>query len=398
MTITIINYKLLPFCLCKSDPSIDTTTMSNVATKVAVIGGGISGAVCASTLAKNGISVTLFESARGPGGRMSQRREISEDGKELLFDHGAPFFSASNSDVLRLVHEWESKGLVEEWKENFGSFDCISKKFLDIEQEAPNKKYVGIPGMNSICKALCNETGVESKFGVGIGRLECLDDEKWSLTGLDGQNLGRFSGVVVSDKSIASPRFTDVTGRPPPLDLSLTPELALKLQDIPVSPCFALMLAFSEPLSSISVKGFSFKNSEIVSWSHCDSSKPGRSTARHASLERWVLHSTANYARGVIAQTGLQKPSSATLTKVAEELFQEFQSIGLNIPRPFFMKAHRWGSAFPTASIAREQKCLWDRKKRLAICGDFCVSPNVEGAILSGLAAASKLTEMLSCL
>ena len=51
-----------------------------------------------------------------------------------MFDHGAPFFSASNSDVLRLVHEWESKGLVEEWKENFGSFDCISKKFLDIEQ------------------------------------------------------------------------------------------------------------------------------------------------------------------------------------------------------------------------------------------------------------------------
>lgn len=390
MTITTMNYKLLPFCLCKSDPSIDTTTMSNVATKVAVVGGGISGAVCASTLAKNGISVTLFESARGPGGRMSQRREISEDGKELLFDHGAPFFSASNSDVLRLVHEWESKGLVEEWKENFGSFDCISKKFLDIEQEAPNKKYVGIPGMNSIC----NETGVESKFGVSIGRLECLDDEKWSLTGLDGQNLGRFSGVVVSDKSIASPRFTDVTGRPPPLDLSLTPELALKLQDIPVSPCFALMLAFSEPLSSVSVKGFSFKNSEILSWSHCDSSKPGRSTAS----ERWVLHSTANYARGVIAQTGLQKPSSATLTKVAEELFQEFQSIGLNIPQPFFMKAHRWGSAFPTASISREQKCLWDRKKRLAICGDFCVSPNVEGAILSGLAAASKLTEMLSCL
>jgi hypothetical protein len=34
----------------------------------------------------------------------------------------------------------------------------------------------------------------------------------------------------------------------------------------------------------ISVKGFSFKNSEILSWSHCDSSKPGRSTGRHASV------------------------------------------------------------------------------------------------------------------
>ncbi|CDP13620.1 unnamed protein product [Coffea canephora] len=50
------------------------TTSPSVATKVAVIGSGISGAVCASALAKNGISVTIFESGRGPGGRMSQRR------------------------------------------------------------------------------------------------------------------------------------------------------------------------------------------------------------------------------------------------------------------------------------------------------------------------------------
>ncbi|RVW94330.1 hypothetical protein CK203_037842 [Vitis vinifera] len=56
------------------------------------------------------------------------------------------------------------------------------------------------------------------------------------------------------------------------------------------------------------------------------------------------------------------------------------------------------GSAFPAASIAREEKCLWDKKKRVAICGDFCVSPTVEGAILSGMAASSKLTEFLSCL
>lgn len=36
--------------------------------------GTVSGAVCASTLARNGVSVTIFEPARGPGGRMSQRR------------------------------------------------------------------------------------------------------------------------------------------------------------------------------------------------------------------------------------------------------------------------------------------------------------------------------------
>ncbi|XP_044499836.1 renalase isoform X2 [Mangifera indica] len=307
----------------------------NKAMKVAVVGSGISGAVCASVLAKNGVAVTLFDSARGPGGRMSQRREISEDGKELLFDHGAPYFTVSNPDVLELVHEWESGGLVAEWKVNFSSFDCVSSKFVDIQQDGISKKYVGVPGMNSIIKALCRQP-----------------------------------------------------------DLTFAPELAAKLEDIPVNPCFALLLAFAEPLSLIPVKGFSFQNSRVLSWAHCDSSKPGRSTAS----ERWVLHSTAEYAKSVIAQTGLQKPSDETLCKVAEEMFQEFHSIGLTTSLPVFRKAHRWGSAFPATSIAREEKCLWDKNKRLAICGDFCVSPNVEGAILSGLAAASKLTEILSCL
>ncbi|KAE8124573.1 hypothetical protein FH972_019441 [Carpinus fangiana] len=366
--------------------------MKSVVSQVAVVGSGISGAVCASSLARNGVSVTIFESARGPGGRMSQRREVAEDGKELVFDHGVPYFSVSNAEVLGLVREWESRGLVAEWKENFGSFDCISNKFVDIQQEGLTKKYVGVPGMNAICRALCHEPGVDSKFGVGVGRLEWLEDENlWSLVGLDGQNLGRFQGVVASDKNIVSPRFTNVTGRPPPLDLNLVPEFAVKLQDIPVIPCFAFMLAFGEPLSAIPIKGFKIINSEVLSWAYCDSSKPGRS----ASSEQWVLHSTTEYANSIIAQTGLLKPSEATLTRVAEELFHEFQSTGLNIPLPFFKKAHRWGSAFPVTSIAGEEKCLWEKNKRLAIAGDFCVSPNIEGAIVSGMAAASKL---ISCL
>ncbi|XP_028081256.1 uncharacterized protein LOC114282720 isoform X1 [Camellia sinensis] len=360
---------------------------TSVVPKVAVIGSGISGAVCASTLARNGVSVTIFDSARGPGGRMSQRREIIEDGKELLFDHGAPYFTATNADVLGLVRDWEARGLVAEWKENFGSFDFASQKFVNVEKEGLSKKYVGVPGMNSICSALCKEPGVETKFGEGVGRLEWLEDEdSWLLTGLDGQYLGHFKGVVASDKNIVSPRFTNVTGRSTPLDLSLVPELAMRMKEIPVTSCFALMLAFEEPLSLIPVKGVSFNNSEVLRWAFCNSSKPERSTFS----EHWVLHSTDEYAKSVIAQMGLQKPSNAALTKVADELFQEFQNTGLNISKPFFKKAHRWGSAFPASSIATEEKCLWDGKKRLAICGDFCVSPNVEGAILSGMAAASK--------
>ena len=59
---------------------------------------------------------------------------------------------------------------------------------------------------------------METKFGAGVGRLEWLEDEgSWSLNGMDGQNLGHFKGVIASDKNVFSPRFTDLTGRPPPL-------------------------------------------------------------------------------------------------------------------------------------------------------------------------------------
>ncbi|KAG5546803.1 hypothetical protein RHGRI_018839 [Rhododendron griersonianum] len=143
---------------------------------------------------------------------------------------------------------------------------------LSLIQEGPIKKYVGVPGMNYICRALCNEPGVDRKFGVGVGRLEWLDyKNSWSLTGSDGQYLGHFKGVVASDKNIVSPRFTNVTGRPLPLgnstgyfltilpllshtDLSLVPELAMKVKEIPVNPCFALMLAFEEPLSFVRIR------------------------------------------------------------------------------------------------------------------------------------------------
>ncbi|XVF71873.1 hypothetical protein PTKIN_Ptkin12aG0074500 [Pterospermum kingtungense] len=243
--------------------------------------------------------------------------EISEDGKELLFYHGVPYFTVTNPDVLSVVSEWESRALVAEWKLNFGFFDCISRKFFDTEnQERQSKKYVGVPGINAICRALCYEPGVESNFNVGVGKFEWIEQENlWLLTGLDGQNLGHFKGVVATDKNIVSPRFREITGQSPLLDLSYAPEF-VKLLDIPVP-----------------AKGFSFTNSKVLSWAFCESSKPGRCCTR--------------------------------------------------------------GSAFPAASIAKEEKCLWDEKKRMAICGDFCVSPNVEGAILSGLAAATKLKSIL---
>ncbi|KAK2422259.1 FAD/NAD(P)-binding oxidoreductase family protein [Trifolium repens] len=72
----------------------------------------------------------------------------------------------------------------------------------------------------------------------------------------------------------------------------------------------------------IPVKGFSIKNSKVLRWAYCDSKKPGRST----TSERWVLHSTAEYAENIIAQMGLKKPSDVTLR--ARLNFSNFSEMG----------------------------------------------------------------------
>ncbi|TVT98412.1 hypothetical protein EJB05_56273, partial [Eragrostis curvula] len=367
------------------------------AANVAVIGAGISGAVCASLLAARGVAVTVFDSGRGAGGRMAQRRETMEDGTELRFDHGAPYFTVSNDEVARVLSGWEARGIVAEWKAMFACFDRATGKFTDFEKVGDTKKYVGVPGMNAICKSLCLDDGLVAKFGVTVGKMDWLHDRSsWSLASLDGKDLGYFDYVVATDKIIASPSFSGLTGRPPPLDLSSFPQLSAMVPEIPVRPCFALMVAFSEPLASVPVHGFSFNNSDFLSRAFCDSSKPGRACVP-PNRQSWVLHSTTEYASKVIHEIGPRKPSADALSKVAEELFKEFQSTGLNIPRPVFMKAHRWGGAFPAISIGGDDKCVWDKSTKLAICGDFCASPSVEGAILSAMSGASKILGCLNC-
>lgn len=57
-----------------------------------------------------------------------------------MFDHGAPCFTVNtnNQEVQNLVNDWESRGFVAEWKEKFGSFDFVSRKFVSIEEVSKN--------------------------------------------------------------------------------------------------------------------------------------------------------------------------------------------------------------------------------------------------------------------
>lgn len=81
---------------------------------VAVVGAGVSGSVCAQTLSKAGVNVTIFDQGwTAPGGRTSSRQTtfngtLSASGT-IRFDQGCQFFRATPG-MQPMIDDWLHSG------------------------------------------------------------------------------------------------------------------------------------------------------------------------------------------------------------------------------------------------------------------------------------------------
>jgi predicted NAD/FAD-dependent oxidoreductase len=103
--------------------------------RVAIIGAGLAGLACATRLGEDGVAVSLFDKARGPGGRMSVRRIETPSG-EAPFDHGAQYFTVRGASFRDQVTRWAADGVAAPWP------------------AAGPEAWVGVPGMNAPVRAL----------------------------------------------------------------------------------------------------------------------------------------------------------------------------------------------------------------------------------------------------
>jgi hypothetical protein len=46
------------------------------------------------------------------------------------------------------------------------------------------------------------------------------EHRRWTVSGKDGQELGRFQAIIATDKNMASPRFSIQNKVPPPLGIA----------------------------------------------------------------------------------------------------------------------------------------------------------------------------------
>jgi predicted NAD/FAD-dependent oxidoreductase len=117
-------------------------------------------------------------------------------------------------------------------------------------------------------------------------------------------------------------------------------------------------------------------DSAPLSWVARDSSKPKR-----PSRETWVLHASPSWS-----EMNIERDKA----EVAHQLLKAFFEV-LKIPAvpTITLEAHRW--RFANTGQQANGECLFDRERLLAVCGDWTHGGRVEGAYLSGVAAAGSV-------
>ncbi|MEW4528421.1 FAD-dependent oxidoreductase [Maioricimonas sp. JC845] len=326
--------------------------------RVAVIGAGLSGLVCARMLADSGCDVTVFEKSRGVGGRMATRRSESE----LQFDHGAQFFTVRDERFRRFIDGCIVDGLVAPWT---GRIVTLGRGWLEASPRN-SCRFVAIPGMPAICRQLGSALDIRFETAAAPPR---FDGTVWHLEDSAGTPLGAFDWLVAS---APAPQTADL--------LEAAPRLAERARRVSMSGCWAVMLAFDGPLDA----GFdaAFVRHSPLSWVARNASKPGRDADR----ETWVLHASPEWSDAMMDADRLQ---------VLSELMAEFWKVtGLRQEVATHVAVHRWRYALPTEPL--EDRFLFDPELRVGACGDWCNGPRVEGAFLSGLSLAGRILQTRS--
>ncbi|KAG1347452.1 hypothetical protein COCNU_06G012810 [Cocos nucifera] len=349
---------------------------------VAIIGGGISGLVCCSTLEERGIRSTVFDTGvHGLGGRMATRMI---DPQPLVFDHAAQFFTASDPRFQKLVDRWLEKGLVRECKGLLGELEA-GGRFTPIPSSTA--RYIGVKGMRPLADSiLCQNHVVNIVRPCWISKLEPFNG-MWYLTEKEKPH-GHFDAIVIAHNGKCANRLLSTSG---------LPLLTRQMKRLELSAVWALLAAFKDPLSIphngafTDFEGAFVKGVDSLSWMANNTSKL---FPLHGDMPQcWTFFSTAAYGkRNKVPQENIPR---VTAEKVKEDLLNDVElALGLSkgsLQRPFYTRVQLWGAALPTNTPGIP--CIFDPHGRAGICGDWLLGSSVEAAAISGLSLANHIAD-----
>ena len=333
--------------------------------KVLIIGAGVAGASAALALDEAGWDVVVVDKARRPGGRCATRR-LSVDPASPWFDYGAQYFTARDPAFRVRVERDLASSVLARWSPAVCTAEHGRNGWQLTASPDDRERLIGPDGLNHWVRYLFEQADIDVRCGQGVRRLQ-RTTKGWRAD-LGENGYFNADAVVLTAPAIqAATLLGDYAGALP----------ALANADDALSPCHSLVVAAPALAECQAI----FVKDGPLSWCADNSHKAGQ-TRTNARL--WTLHAGPEFSAVRLEDT----PES-----IAATLTREFADItGLQARQMRLVRTHRWRYARPgPAATALDMRCQAALNDRLVLAGDWLAGGRVEGAWLSGAAAAAQL-------
>jgi photolyase PhrII len=308
---------------------------------VAVIGAGLSGLMCARTLADHGVPVTVFDKGRMPGGRTAAKR--LSGGR--FADHGAPKLEIGDPRLAAYLDAWHELGVLDAW----------------TPAGHGRSWQVARPTTRGLAQYLAEPLDVRQ--GAAVTELQ-RGGTGWLLAA-DGETHGPFDRVIVT---APAPQAAELIERH-------APALAEQARHAAYRPIMSALAVFDRPLDAAHDLLLP-ADAPVLEKAVRDSAKPGRDPV----ADVWALHATADWS---------EAHKNDEFDPIAHALLDALRRQLPGLPEPQQLIGHRWLYGQVTQPVGED--CLFDAALGLGACGDWCLGPSAGDALLSGTAAAGRV-------
>jgi predicted NAD/FAD-dependent oxidoreductase len=322
---------------------------------VLIVGAGLAGLTAAQQLRQQGRSTQVVDKGRQVGGRLATRRVGLG-----LADVGAQFFTSRTAEFRNVVGDWVGRGLAYTWSSGWA--DSTGEARAD-----GYPRYAARGGMGQLARELARDLAVQ--HGAKISALSPVQDG-WQVMDAEGRIYA--CRAIVLTAPVPQSLVILETGRTPMKAADLA---ALRL--IRYEPCLAGLFSLDgEP--NLPEPGAIQHLSQRVRWV-ADNQRKGISTTAAVTVLADAAYSRAAYSR----------PETEILADLLDDVRPWLGAATVNEAQ-----LRRWRYAEP--AVLHSERCLVaEGVPPLVFAGDAFAEARVEGAVLSGMAAAEALAKIL---
>ena len=334
--------------------------MAEYARDVLVIGAGIAGLAAARALHRQGADVVVLEKSRGYGGRVASR---TVQGARI--DHGAQFVTAREPRFRAQVDAWLEDGTLRHWTTGIPTW-TRDGGWREPSSDA-HPRYASPGGMNALGKALAADLDVNREVLIAGVR---ADAGGWLAETSSGRSW-RARQLILSPplpQTLALLRAVDIPSAQ-----------RTRLASVGYAPCHAVVAGFEGVTPPAWAAVRLPEDPDLALIAH-DTSKRDASAAPVTV----VLHGTPAFTRRTFEWPADEVV--AALLAAATPLLPWATT-------PAWTHHHRWRYARPERTLDGAALEVCDG---LLVCGDAFGGGRVEGAYLSGLAAAQRIADAAS--